>query len=215
MAHKAQTTPYAAVDVHSITKSGSTTGIPSAGTTEECPICQGNITDLVITKCRHNYCRGCLEKSLQISPYCPVCKVLLRQVTGDQPDGGRMTHLILKNQHLPGYENFATIKITYFIPNGIQGPSHPHPGQQFASDTRHAYLPDSPEGREVCRLLKKAFDAKMIFTVGTSATTGKTNKIIWNYIHHKTSMHGGSNGYGYPDPTYLKKVKELHQIGIW
>ncbi|XP_065920742.1 uncharacterized protein [Dysidea avara] len=182
--------------------------------TEECPICKDDITDLVTTKCKHNYCRGCLEKSLQTSPYCPVCKVPLRQVTGDQPDG-RMTHQILKDQHLSGYEQYGTIKITYYIPNGIQGPTHPRPGRQFTGDSRNAYLPDSLEGREVFELLKKAFDAKMIFTIGTSATTGKANRIVWNDIHHKTNMHGGSDCYGYPDPTYLQRVKEeLRQKGI-
>ena len=158
---------------------------------EECPICQDDITNLVITKCQHKYCKECLDKSLQISPFCPVCKVPLRKVTGDQPEEGRMTHQILKDQHLAGYENYGTIKITYFFPNGVQGPNHPHPGRQYTGDTRHAYLPNCPEGREVHTLLKKAFEARMIFTVGTSATTGKTNRIVWNDIHHKTSMFGG------------------------
>lgn len=108
-----------------------------------------------------------------------------------------MTCHILKGESLPGYEHYATIKITYYFPNGVQGPTHPNPGRQFTGDTRYAYLPNSSEGREVYELLKKAFDARMIFTVGTSATTGKGNRIVWNDIHHKTSMHGGPDWYVY------------------
>ena len=58
------------------------------------------------------------------------------------------------------------------------------------------------------QLLIKAFDRKLIFTLGRSVTTGRDNQIVWNGIHHKTSLHGGSASFGYPDPTYLKRVKE-------
>ena len=154
----------------------------------------------------------------------------MQQVTGNQPDGGKMSHQILKLHHLAGYEQFGIIKITYNIPNGTQGPNHPNPRQKFIGDTFYAYLPDSPEGNYVLDLLRKAFKAKMIFTIGTSTTTGKADKVVWSDIHHKTSIYGGSERYivyffhfvfinphrnGYPDGTYLKRVKEkLHQKGI-
>jgi deltex-like protein len=48
----------------------------------------------------------------------------------------------------------------------------------------------------------------MIFTIGTSVTSGVQNVVVWNDIHHKTSMHGGPQNYGYPDPTYLQRVTE-------
>ncbi|KAJ8258979.1 hypothetical protein COCON_G00179910 [Conger conger] len=73
---------------------------------------------------------------------------------------------------------------------------------------RVAYLPDNTEGNEVLKLLKTAFDQKLIFTVGTSTTTGSSNTVTWNDIHHKTSRYGGPQGFGYPDPDYLKRVKE-------
>ena len=119
----------------------------------------------------------------------------MQQVTGNQPDGGKMSHQILKLHHLAGYEQFGIIKITYNIPNGTQGPNHPNPRQKFIGDTFYAYLPDSPEGNHVFDLLNKAFDAKMIFTIGTSTTAGKADKIVWSDIHHKTSMYGGYERY--------------------
>ena len=39
-------------------------------------------------------------------------------------------------------------------------------------------------------------------------TTGLDNQIVWNGIHHKTSLTGGVATFGYPDDTYLKRVKE-------
>ena len=82
--------------------------------------------------------------------------------------------------------------ITYDIPSGVQGASHPNNGQHYTGCTRVTYLPDSTEGREVLGLLKKAFNAKLIFTIGTSHSSGRSNSVIWNsFISHKTSMDGG------------------------
>jgi deltex-like protein len=60
----------------------------------------------------------------------------------------------------------------------------------------------------VLELLREAFNRKLTFTVGRSVTTGLDNQIVWNGIHHKTSTSGGAHSFGYPDPTYLKRVKE-------
>ncbi|KAG9328930.1 hypothetical protein JZ751_009233 [Albula glossodonta] len=79
--------------------------------------------------------------------------------------------------------------------------------KQFNGADRVAYLPTMLKV-ERCLLLERAFDQKLIFTVGTSTTTGATNTVTWNDIHHKTSQHGGPERYGYPDPDYLKRVKE-------
>ena len=113
-----------------------------------------------------------------------------------------MTTHTYTHQKLPGYEKCGTIQINYHIPSGKQGKEHPHPGRHFAGTARTAYVPDSPEGRKVARLLKKAFDARLIFTVGTSHTTGATDAVVWNDIHHKTSMSGG--------PTRLVVSYHLH-----
>lgn len=63
------------------------------------------------------------------------------------------------------------------------------------------------------RLLRIAWDRRLVFTIGTSLTTGRANSVVWAGIHHKTSTSAGP--YGYPDPTYLDRVRsELSQRGV-
>ena len=63
--------------------------------------------------------------------------------------------------------------------------------------------------------MKKAFDRKLIFTVGRSVTTGHDNRVVWNGIHHKTNLSGGSAYFGYPDDTYFDRVKlEMAAKGV-
>lgn len=66
----------------------------------------------------------------------------------------------------------------------------------YTGTDRKAYLPNNKEGKEVLRLLQKAFEQKLIFTIGESRTTGAMNQVTWNDIHHKTSFTGGPSKYG-------------------
>ena len=87
---------------------------------------------------------------------------------------------------------------------------------QFPGTNRTAYLPDNAEGNAVLSLLKKAFDRNLIFTVGRSVTTGHDNQVVWNGIHHKTNLSGGSVFFGYPDDTYFDRVKlEMGVKGVF
>ena len=88
---------------------------------------------------------------------------------------------------------FFTFLITTPPPRPSPYPKarHPNPGRLYRGTQRSAYLPDNREGREVLRLLQRAFDKKLIFTVGTSRTSGSEDQATWNDIHHKTSIGGG------------------------
>lgn len=68
---------------------------------------------------------------------------------------------------------------------------------------------------QVLKLLQKAWDRKLTFTIGTSVTTGALNTIVWNEIHHKTESTSNYSGHGYPDPNYLDNVTaELSAQGV-
>ncbi|KAJ7407736.1 deltex E3 ubiquitin ligase 3L [Willisornis vidua] len=180
---------------------------------DDCPICMERINNKkILEKCKHAFCERCISQAMAFKQACPVCNIVYGPMKGDQPEGTMKTrNLTLR---LPGYD-CGTIEISYDMKDGIQTSSHPNPGQYYGPTCRTAYLPDNAEGREVLELLKRAFNQKLIFTVGQSRTTGAQNVITWNDIHHKTNITGGPTNFGYPDPDYLQRVRlELKAKGI-
>ncbi|KAL1023841.1 hypothetical protein UPYG_G00047030 [Umbra pygmaea] len=173
-----------------------------------------------LAQCGHQYHVQCLvamynngnkDGSLQ----CPTCKTIYGVKTGNQPPGKMEYHVIPHS--LPGHPDCKTIRIIYNIPPGIQGPEHPNPGKPFTARgfPRHCYLPDSEKGRKVLRLLLTAWDRRLVFSVGTSSTTGESDTVIWNEVHHKTEFGSNLTGHGYPDPGHLNNVlDELKSQGI-
>ncbi|XP_036372743.1 E3 ubiquitin-protein ligase DTX4-like isoform X2 [Megalops cyprinoides] len=173
-----------------------------------------------LATCGHQYHLQCLvamynngnkDGSLQ----CPTCKTIYGVKTGNQPPGKMEYHVIPHS--LPGHPDCRTIRIIYNIPPGIQGPEHPNPGKPFTARgfPRHCYLPDSEKGRKVLRLLLVAWDRRLVFSVGTSSTTGESDTVIWNEVHHKTEFGSNLTGHGYPDPGHLDNVlEELRAQGI-
>ncbi|XP_062448232.1 probable E3 ubiquitin-protein ligase DTX2 isoform X3 [Rhea pennata] len=173
-----------------------------------------------LTNCQHSfhmlcvlamYSNGNKDGSLQ----CPSCKTIYGEKTGTQPKG-KMEFSTFP-QSLPGHKDCGTIQIVYHISRGIQGPEHPNPGMPYTARgfPRYCYLPDNEKGRKVLELLKVAWKRRLIFTVGTSSTTGESNTVVWNEIHHKTEMDTNLSGHGYPDPNYLDNVlAELAAQGV-
>nr|DBA19534.1 TPA: hypothetical protein GDO54_015354 [Pyxicephalus adspersus] len=157
---------------------------------DKCPICLCEVEDKVILeKCKHAYCKGCLQTSMAHKPVCAVCGVAYGTIIGNQPDGTMRE--TTRRSSLPGFVGCDTIVIQYNFPGGVQKKNHPNPGKYFSGTSRTTYLPDNKEGRQILSLLKKAFDQRLIFTVGESRTTGAKDTVTWNDIHHKTSMTGG------------------------
>ena len=84
-------------------------------------------TDPVTMKCCNEvFCRICIDKALEHSSLCPICRVAVKEVKGNQPPGTMSRY----NSHvsLPGYEGAGTIVIKYSIPSGTQTTEHPNPG---------------------------------------------------------------------------------------
>ncbi|KAA8591105.1 hypothetical protein FQN60_002048 [Etheostoma spectabile] len=118
------------------------------------------------------------------------------ECTGTQPEG-TMT-VTRRWQSLPGFELCGSNNTV--SQEGYKG-----------STSRTALLPASEEGEKVLKLLRKAFDRRLTFTIGRSVTPGLNNVITWNDIHHKTNM----DVLGYPDPEYLFRVQdELRLTGV-
>ncbi|KPP66342.1 hypothetical protein Z043_115162, partial [Scleropages formosus] len=135
---------------------------------ESCPICLDVMkkTEMkTLARCQHSFCEDCLKKAFSSKPICPVCGVVYGELEGTQPQNGTM-EVSTSKAPLPGYPTYGSIIIRYQIPN-------------------------SPEGRKVAKLLKRAFQQRLIFTIGRSSTTGRNNVVTWNDVHHKTSRTGG------------------------
>ncbi|KAM9409645.1 E3 ubiquitin-protein ligase DTX3L-like isoform 2-T2 [Pholidichthys leucotaenia] len=174
---------------------------------DTCPICMDKFQNKKKLKCKHEFCEECLERAKKTNgSICPVCREVFGKIIGNQPDG---TMTWSSSPLTPeGFPGCGSIVINYNLLSGRQTDKHPNPGQSYSGISRTAYLPDNKEGREVVKLLKRAFDQKLIFTIGTSRTTGLDNQVTWNDIHHKTSLSGGPQRFGYPDPDYLSRVRE-------
>lgn len=71
-----------------------------------------------------------------------------------------------KSYYCEGYEGMGVWEIRYNFPDGKIN------GVKYKGTRRNAYLPDTPEGREVLALLVKSFERKLSFLVGSSVTTG-------------------------------------------
>lgn len=190
--------------------------------------------------CKHSFHLDCVKHMILNQPSdtyfeCPVCKAIQGVKIGNQPESGEMK-ITKEVFNLPGYTKSWTLKkedtnvqkyttkfesgkgtmvVEYKFTNGTQTSNHPSPGDPYYAHMfpRKAYFPATPEGIKIVGMLRVAFDRRLVFTVGRSATTGRENVITWNGIHHKTKI--ADSAYGYPDPNYLQRVgDELKALGI-
>ncbi|XP_023124222.2 uncharacterized protein si:busm1-163l24.3 [Amphiprion ocellaris] len=162
-------------------------------------VCGQNGTSMTRTKCGVTMCPKCLET---VHTNCRVCPEPEQVPRGIQ---GKMIRSKLQ-MSVPGHKKGGTIKITYRIPDGIQGEGHPSPGKPFKGGTFEAYLPDSEMVKKLLPRLEKAFRQGLTFTV--TSKDGEA-KVSWDCIPHKTSLQGGKSGNGYPDSTYLTRLSEV------
>ncbi|KAK7091607.1 hypothetical protein V1264_009268 [Littorina saxatilis] len=175
---------------------------------EKCAVCLEEVTNpKKLDKCGHTFCTECIDDTFKHhKPACPTCNTMYGLIKGNQPRG--TMRVSRERQGLPGYMNCGMLIIDYEMPSGIQEKEHPNPGLPYHGTTRRAFLPDCEEGKKVYRLLRVAFENRLVFTVGTSRTTGRDNVVTWNDIHHKTNVEGGTTHFAYPDPHYLSRVQE-------
>ena len=190
---------------------------------DQCTICLADMEKeggacRQLNLCCHRFHSECLNQMLKTSPspflQCPLCKKVHGVRTGNRPLTGSMIHQI-ENSSLPGFEGSGTISICFHFQSGLQGPEHPSPGQPYIADgfPRVAYLPDTPDGCRALHGLYLAWEQRLLFTVGTSMSSGFSNRVTWNDIHLKTQKIGSEHGY--PDPNFLANLmQELAGFGI-
>ncbi|VDI37447.1 deltex [Mytilus galloprovincialis] len=184
------------------------TGMDS-GNSEVCCICWNKMIQPKKLQCGHLFCSVCIDHHFKNEPTCPQCGGIQGILTGIQPQGRMETNI--KSSSLCGFPGTNTIEIGYSIPSGIQGAEHPNPGRPFEGIKRRALFPNNTKGQLIAKLLQIAFDRRLIFTIGTSRTTGKTGVVIWNDISHKTNPEPNAM-FGFPDDMYFDRV--LDDLGF-
>lgn len=200
----------AVIDLVSASDGETSTVTPSSTSWSDSP--SGDSSEVVkLRKCPHHFHAECIRLYLRSSSrggfFCPTCNAL--QVTGNGPSPpGRMDWTITNRSMLSGHPGEGTIVIQYNIDGGVQTERHAQPNEPFTGTRRQAYLPDCLMGRQLLRLLIQAFVKGHLFTVGNSVTSGLSNVVIWNGIHHKTNVTGGLLHYGFPDETFLTRLAD-------
>ncbi|XP_035470068.2 uncharacterized protein si:busm1-163l24.3 [Scophthalmus maximus] len=157
-------------------------------------VCGDDGASAVTTKCGASMCSKCLDT---VHVHCRVCHV---------PDDRAPRGIRGEMSHFKLHKEEAALKVTYCIPEGIQGKDHPSPGSPFHGGVFDAFLPDCEKAVKLLPRLEKAFRRGLTFTV-----TGKEAgaRVTWDRIPHKTSLQGGESGNGYPDPTYLTRLSQV------
>ncbi|KAL7470393.1 hypothetical protein ACHAXS_010614 [Conticribra weissflogii] len=208
--------PYIAPDVLPHCNSGlpsATLLYASPTPDDDCRICRRPLSSFTTTaklQCDHVFHRSCIEASLRHRPACPTCgdAGCIEPSFGTSPSG-TLHHSILRDRPCPGFPDApSTILIEYHVPHGVQKPYHPHPGRRFEGfSRREAFLPDNPAGRALLTRIVYAWKRGLVFSVGTSATTGRSDAVVWSsLVPHKTSLRGGPHGW--PDGDFLRACHE-------
>ncbi|KAM8723815.1 uncharacterized protein AB9X84_003718 isoform 1-T2 [Acanthopagrus schlegelii] len=159
-------------------------------------VCGESEKSMTKTKCGATMCSKCLDT---VHVHCKVCHETPRGIQGKMSSS--RIHI-----SMPGHKKDSAIKITYVILDGIQEEGHPSPGKPFQGGVFEAYFPDCDKTRNLLPRLEKAFGQGLTFTV-TEKETGA--RVTWDCIPHKTSLHGGKPGNGYPDSTYLSRLSDV------
>jgi len=140
--------------------------------------------------------RKYIVQFLDASPKCPNCGHLY-QISGTQPPG--MLDIFSTSS--------SWITGVFHFPSGFQGPRQENPRKPYRGRNQKIYYPNTTDGREAIRLVKKTFMRGSLFTIGTSVTTGCKNMVVFGGIHLKTAITGGPTNHGYPDNTWFARLK--------
>eukprot|EP00271_Cylindrocystis_brebissonii_P016758 TRINITY_DN4119_c0_g1_i3.p1 TRINITY_DN4119_c0_g1~~TRINITY_DN4119_c0_g1_i3.p1 ORF type:complete len:518 (+),score=68.78 TRINITY_DN4119_c0_g1_i3:110-1555(+) len=181
---------------------------------------EGSSEIVKLSNCVHAFHRRCIEQWFKRRLSCPECTKLYGTIFGTQPVAGASmfvdVHPYSDTWRIEGFADTGVIEMTFMFDDGIQGPEHPKPGMAYTGTVRTAFLPDNGPGQEILKLLQVAWDRRLLFTVGRSASRNVDNTVCWNGIHLKTSLKGGPTCFGYPDETYFARVKgELRDQGVF
>jgi hypothetical protein len=165
-----------------------------------CCICMSDADEMNdpvrVTTCQHVFCRECISTWLAEKAACPVCKKSTVWYTGNQPPGRMRVKII--DGSMTCFERHKTIVMTFHIPAGFSKTGMAHNSMYVT-----AYLPDNEEGQHCMKLLRAAFNQRLLFKLEGS-------NVVPNSIELKTHMRGLEH-----DVTYFYRLREdLSKVDI-
>lgn len=164
----------------------------------------------------HMFHLSCIREWIKEKPVCPLCRKDLIILKGYQPWPQGTSMAVTTSTHaLPGHDSVGSISIQFHIPSAPQDLRSPLPGTILPDFKLETWLPDNSEGRHVLDLLKLAWNRRLLFRIGMDYQKKMMNRIVLNGIELKTQRTGGALGNGYPDASYMSRLKmDLQKMGI-
>ncbi|CAJ0564218.1 unnamed protein product, partial [Mesorhabditis spiculigera] len=157
---------------------------PSKLTDDPCPIClmelnTEGLTVVALKICHHMFHKECFTQLVNNSgpKRCPNCTLFFSFPKGDMPSNATMSCNLHRDKKVKLEGGVGYYEIVYDVPSGIQGPMHLRPGLPYRGTTRYAYLPNTEAGAKVLKLLKKAFECRLTFTIGKSDCIKTVNRL--------------------------------------
>ena len=191
-----------------------------------CNICFENLvenaenpreTPVVVRECAHSFHVECIRRWLAEKSTCPVCRKSLFTITGFQPRSPLSTFEVTENphEHITGYAECGTLTLTFHIEPGIQGSDMPLPNERHFGLNMTCFLPNNSEGQELVRLLRIAWTRGLLFRIGFNPNSHRMDWVVPNGIEFKLRKDSGMLAQGYPDPSYMNRLKcDLKDVGV-
>ena len=174
-------------------------------------------TPVIVRECSHVFHIGCIHRWLSDKSTCPVCRKSLFTITGFQPRSPLSLFEVLESptECLQGYPECGSLTLKFHVAPGTQTSDMPMPGEPYFGMNLTCFLPNNSEGQEIVRLFRIAWNRGLLFRVGFNPNTRRMDCVVPNGFEFKVRQDGGIMAHGYPDPSYMNRLKcDLKDVGV-
>ena len=142
---------------------------------------------------------------------CPTCRGVVHRVLGPQPPGGGVVQFDVPAVS-EGYTRqtcpAGSIRLGFHLPAGCTPDGRMHTGLRV--DGSCCYLPATDDGRDLAKLLVRAWEQRLLFRVADDGS----GRVVLNGIELKHALCGGGV-LAYPDANYPYYLRDkLKSLGI-
>ena len=175
-----------------------------------------DLHSIQIKECAHKFHLSCIQRWLAEKSTCPVCRKTLFTIRGYQPKHPNSFFRVEEDATpLAGFAECSSLVLSFHIEAGYQSTDMPLPGETFNGLKLTSFLPNNQEGQEMVRLLNIAWERGLLFRVGFNPQTNRMDQVVPNGFEFKLRRDGGILFHGFPDPSYMNRLKaDLKDVGV-